>query len=111
MSLLFFVKPDLREYFFFNIETMGDVRHGHYHCPWPSCARSGAMRLFPASWATQGALGLLWFKQGGALPIFYLENFKIFFAATSWAAATTSTSAGSPPAPIPGQRACFPHIG
>ncbi len=51
---IFFVKPDLCNYFF-NIETMGIVRHGLYRQPWPSFARSAATRLFPASWATPGA--------------------------------------------------------
>ncbi len=48
---------------------------------------------------------------GGALPNFYLGNFKGFFAATSWVAAMASTAAGSPPAPVPGQRAYCPHHG
>jgi hypothetical protein len=50
-------------------------------------------------------------SRGGALPNFYLGNFKGFFAATSWAAAMDSIAAGSPPAPIPGQRAYCPHHG
>jgi hypothetical protein len=51
--------------FFFNIKTMGIVCHGLYRRPWHSCACSGATRLFPASWAILGALGLLWFKRRG----------------------------------------------
>ncbi len=57
---------------------MGVVHHGLYRRPWPSCAHSGATCLFPASWVTPGALGLLWFKWGGALPNFYLGSFKGF---------------------------------
>ncbi len=48
--ILFLVKPNLCDYFF-NIITMGVVRHSLYRQPWPSCARSGETRLFPASYA------------------------------------------------------------
>jgi hypothetical protein len=53
-SIFVVVKPNLCDYFF-NIETMGVVRHGLYRRPWPSFARSSAMRLFPTSWAIPGA--------------------------------------------------------
>jgi hypothetical protein len=62
-----------------------------------------------------GNPGCSWFVMvqagGGALPNFYLGNFKGFFAATSWAAAMASTTTGIPLAPISGQRTCFPHHG
>ncbi len=50
-SIFFLVKPDLRDRYFFNIETMGIVRHGLYRQPWPSWASSGETHLFPTSWA------------------------------------------------------------
>ncbi len=46
--------------YFFDVETMGVVCHGLYRRPWPSCARSRATHLFPASWATPGAAAARW---------------------------------------------------
>jgi hypothetical protein len=71
---------------------MGIVRHGLYRRPWPSCARSSAMGLFPASWVTPGALGLLWFKLGGGLyPTFTWAILKGFLPPHH----------GRPPWPLP----------
>ena len=52
---IFLVKPNLPE-------TMGIIRHGHCHCPWPSGATSAMIRRPATSWATMAALDFVDFK-------------------------------------------------